>query len=201
LLLALVQQGDPIQTAKLVAAVDQVSNGRFLFGVGGGWNQDEMEDHGTVVRNPLQADARADRGDEGDLDQVQGLLSRRHGQFSRDAGLAQTDAEALPADPGRRRLSAGRAPSDPLRRLVPGRPHRLQPADVLGQYRQMAHDAGRDRETLPVTLFSPAEDEGELTRYRDVGVARVVPMLLSEERDKILPILDRWAALIRRTAH
>ena len=42
------QQGDLIQTAKLVAPVDQVSNGRFLFGVGGGWNQDEMEDHGTV---------------------------------------------------------------------------------------------------------------------------------------------------------
>jgi alkanesulfonate monooxygenase SsuD/methylene tetrahydromethanopterin reductase-like flavin-dependent oxidoreductase (luciferase family) len=40
-----VQQGDPIQTAKLVAPVDQVSNARFLFGVGGGWNQDEMEDH------------------------------------------------------------------------------------------------------------------------------------------------------------
>ena len=47
-MLALVQQGDPIQTAKLVAPVDQVSNGRFLFGVGGGWNRDEMEDHGTV---------------------------------------------------------------------------------------------------------------------------------------------------------
>jgi alkanesulfonate monooxygenase SsuD/methylene tetrahydromethanopterin reductase-like flavin-dependent oxidoreductase (luciferase family) len=50
LLLALVQQGDPIQTAKLVAPVDQVSNGRFLFGVGGGWNQDEMEDHGTEFK-------------------------------------------------------------------------------------------------------------------------------------------------------
>jgi alkanesulfonate monooxygenase SsuD/methylene tetrahydromethanopterin reductase-like flavin-dependent oxidoreductase (luciferase family) len=37
-----------IQTAKLVASIDQVSQGRFLFGVGGGWNQDEMEDHGTV---------------------------------------------------------------------------------------------------------------------------------------------------------
>src|SRR5204862_2595423 len=43
----LVQQRDPIQTAKLVASIDQMSNGRFLFGVGGGWNQDEMENHGT----------------------------------------------------------------------------------------------------------------------------------------------------------
>jgi dCTP deaminase len=45
---ALIQQRDVIQTAKLVASIDQVSQGRFLFGIGGGWNQDEMEDHGTV---------------------------------------------------------------------------------------------------------------------------------------------------------
>jgi alkanesulfonate monooxygenase SsuD/methylene tetrahydromethanopterin reductase-like flavin-dependent oxidoreductase (luciferase family) len=43
--------GRPIQTAKLVASVDQVSNGRFLFHVGGGWSQDEMEDHGTVFES------------------------------------------------------------------------------------------------------------------------------------------------------
>jgi alkanesulfonate monooxygenase SsuD/methylene tetrahydromethanopterin reductase-like flavin-dependent oxidoreductase (luciferase family) len=38
----LVQQRDAIHTAKLVASIDRVSQGRFLFGVGGGWNQDEM---------------------------------------------------------------------------------------------------------------------------------------------------------------
>ncbi|HEV2301051.1 MAG TPA: TIGR03619 family F420-dependent LLM class oxidoreductase, partial [Stellaceae bacterium] len=43
----LVAQRDPIQTAKLVASIDQVSGGRFLFGVGGGWNAEEMADHGT----------------------------------------------------------------------------------------------------------------------------------------------------------
>src|ERR1700732_628351 len=46
----LVTQRDPIQTAKLVASLDQVSNGRFLFGIGGGWNAEEMEDHGTVFK-------------------------------------------------------------------------------------------------------------------------------------------------------
>src|SRR6202453_4891704 len=44
----LVVQRDPIQTAKLVASLDHVSGGRFLFGVGGGWNADEMADHGTT---------------------------------------------------------------------------------------------------------------------------------------------------------
>jgi len=116
--------------------------------------------------------------------------------------LAQAGAEALPADPGRRRFSAG------ARRAIrygdgwcPVGRTGSSLLEVLEKYRQMARDAGRDPETLPVTLFNPAEDESELGRYRDMGVARVVPMLLSEERDKILPILDRWAALIRRTAH
>src|SRR5215813_6786420 len=44
----LVVQRDTIQTAKLVASLDQVSGGRFLFGIGCGWNAEEMEDHGTV---------------------------------------------------------------------------------------------------------------------------------------------------------
>ena len=46
----LVNQRDPIQTAKLVASIDQISGGRFLFGVGAGWNADEMADHGTVYK-------------------------------------------------------------------------------------------------------------------------------------------------------
>src|SRR5438034_5743624 len=44
----LVIQRDTIQTAKLVASIDQVSHGRFLFGIGCGWNAEEMEEHGTV---------------------------------------------------------------------------------------------------------------------------------------------------------
>jgi hypothetical protein len=62
----------------------------------------------------------------------------------------------------------------------------------------MARDAGR--EPLPVTLFNPEEDADQLKRYRDMGVARVVVMLMSDPADKILPVLDRWAELIRRTA-
>ena len=46
--ICLVNQRDPIQTAKEVATIDQVSDRRFLFGIGIGWNQDEMENHGSV---------------------------------------------------------------------------------------------------------------------------------------------------------
>ena len=48
--ICLVPQRDPIQTAKSVATIDQLSQGRFLFGVGAGWNADEMADHGTDFR-------------------------------------------------------------------------------------------------------------------------------------------------------
>ena len=46
--ICLIVQRDPIQTAKSVASLDQISSGRFLFGVGAGWNAEEMADHGTT---------------------------------------------------------------------------------------------------------------------------------------------------------
>jgi probable F420-dependent oxidoreductase len=48
--ICLVIQRDPITTAKEVASLDHVSGGRFLFGVGAGWNEEEMENHGTDPR-------------------------------------------------------------------------------------------------------------------------------------------------------
>ena len=43
----LVVERDPIVTAKEVASLDLLSGGRFLFGVGAGWNREEMRNHGT----------------------------------------------------------------------------------------------------------------------------------------------------------
>src|SRR5207249_6092320 len=70
----LVQQRDAIQTAKLVASIDHVSQGRFLFGVGGGWNRGRNGKPRHRLRNPLQADARIHRGDEGNLDEIRGRI-------------------------------------------------------------------------------------------------------------------------------
>src|SRR5436309_14523948 len=52
--IALVIQRDTIQTAKSVASIDVISSGRFIFGIGGGWNQEEIENHGTVFRTRMQ---------------------------------------------------------------------------------------------------------------------------------------------------
>ena len=74
--ICLVIHRDTIQTAKLVASLDQVSKGRFLFGIGCGWNAEEMEDHGTVYETRTLKKARADRGNEGNLDQGETGISR-----------------------------------------------------------------------------------------------------------------------------
>ena len=73
-----------------------------------------------------QAGARAGRGDEGDLDQVEGRISRRTGQFPRDDDVAEAGAEAASAGDRRRRLSAGGTPRGALRRGLDsaGRPAR-----------------------------------------------------------------------------
>jgi hypothetical protein len=62
----------------------------------------------------------------------------------------------------------------------------------------MAAEAGRSPDALPITLFGGTEDADLLKRYRDMGVERVVTTLPPEPAEKTLPVLDRWAELIRR---
>ncbi len=197
----LVQQRDPIQTAKLVASIDQVSGGRFLFGVGGGWNADEMENHGTdpktrfkLMRERIEAMkeiwTKSKAGYHGDMVNFDEIMAwpkpvqKPHPPILVGGAWPQAARRAV-------RYGDGWCP-------IGGRPG-SSPLDVLEQFRKMARDAGRDPQSLPITVFNPPEDADELARYRDMGVARVVIMLLSEPSDAILPILDRWAALIRRT--
>jgi probable F420-dependent oxidoreductase len=198
----LVQQRDPIQTAKLVASVDQVSNGRFLFGVGGGWNQDEMENHGTEFKTRFKLMRER-------IEAMKEIWTKPKAEYHGDmVNFDEMMAWPKPVQKPHPPILVGGAFPQAARRAIRygdgwcpigGRPG-SDPLDTLEQFRQMARDAGRDPQSLPITLFNPAEDADQLARYRDMGVARVVVMLLSEPSEKILPILDRWAPLIRRTS-
>ena len=103
----LVNQRDTIQTAKLVASIDQVSGGRFLFGIGIGWNAEEMEDHGTAFTS--RAKLVRERVEAMKLIWTKSK-AEYHGELvnSRDDDLAEAGAEAAPACDRRRRLPAGR---------------------------------------------------------------------------------------------
>ena len=71
-------------------------------------------------------------------------------------------------------------------------------AECLPRFHQMATEAGRDPATIPLSLFAVPEEVDTLKRYRDLDISRVVVSLASDDAGKILPILDRWAELIRQ---
>jgi len=80
---------------------------------------------------------------------------------------------------------------------IGGRPG-SDPLEMLEPFRQMAAEGGRDAASLPVTLFNPPEDADQMKRWRDRGIARAVVMLRTAPSSEILPVLDRWAAIIGR---
>jgi alkanesulfonate monooxygenase SsuD/methylene tetrahydromethanopterin reductase-like flavin-dependent oxidoreductase (luciferase family) len=70
--------------------------------------------------------------------------------------------------------------------------------DFVPKFRAMLKEAGRDEASCPITLFGVQEDADLLKRYRDLGVARVGVGLAATKADATLPVLDRWAKLIRQ---
>jgi probable F420-dependent oxidoreductase len=197
----LVNQRDPIQTAKLVASIDQVSGGRFLFGIGIGWNAEEMENHGTVfktraklVRERVEAMKAIWTGDKAEYS----------GEF---VNFGPIHAWPKPVQKPHPPVIVGGAFPHGARRAVrygegwiplAGRPGPDgDVSNTLPQFREMLKEAGRDPDSCPVSIFGAGENADTLKRYRDLGIARVSIALPPAKEDVVLPILDRWAALIR----
>jgi len=191
---ALIQQRDAIQTAKLVASIDQASQGRFLFGVGGGWNQDEMEDHGTVYATRFK---RVRESIEAMKEIWTKERAEYHGEFVNfDPMIARPKPVQKPHPP----IHVGGAFPHGARRAIrygdgwiPGGDIR----EVLPKFREMAREAGRDPAGVEITMFGLGEDLDRVKRLNEMGVARVVPMFPPEKADKVLPIVDRWAKIMK----
>jgi len=198
----LVNQRDPIQTAKLVASIDQVSGGRFLFGIGNGWNQDEMENHGTnfATRHKLVRER---------VEAMKAIWTQTkpeyHGEFVNfDPMMTWPKPVQKPHPP----VIVGGAYPYAARRAVrygdgwiplAGRPGQYGDVfDFVPKFREMLTAAGRDAATFPISIFNSSEDVDTLKRYRDLGLVRVVVSLPAAKEDVVLPILDRFAALIRQ---
>jgi probable F420-dependent oxidoreductase len=195
----LVIQRDTIQTAKLVASLDQVSKGRFLFGIGCGWNAEEMEDHGTVyetrtlkMREQIEAMKEIWTKD----------VAEYHGQIVDFPPMNSWPKPVQKPHPpiivgGAFRLAARRA----LRYgdgILPAAPSAGSgsPEEFMPRWRQMAEEAGRDLRSLSVTLGGAPEDLELLKRNRDLGIARMNVRLPPAKTEEILPLLDCWAKLI-----
>jgi probable F420-dependent oxidoreductase len=192
---ALIQQRDAIQTAKLVASIDQASQGRFLFGVGGGWNQDEMEDHGTVYATRFK---RVRESIEAMKEIWTKEKAEYHGEFVNfDPMIARPKPVQIPHPP----IHVGGAFPHGARRAlrygdgwIPGGDIR----EVLPKFREMAREAGRDPASFEITSFATGEDLDRVKRLKEMGLARVVPMFPPEKADKVLPIVDRWTKIMQQ---
>ena len=197
----LVIQRDTIQTAKLVASIDHISGGRFIFGIGGGWNAEEMEDHGTdyttrfkKMREQIEAMKEIWTKDKPEY----------HGEIVDFPPMMTWPKPVQKPHPP---IIVGGAFQYAARRairygdgLIPQASDAGSgsPEELLPRFRQMAKEAGRDPQSLSVTLGGAPEDPDRLKRYRDLGVARMNVRLPPDKADDILPVLDRWANLIRQ---
>ena len=193
----LVIQRDTIQTAKLVASIDQVSHGRFLFGIGGGWNAEEIENHATEftsrfkkMREQIEAMkeiwTKSTAEYHGDIVDFSPMMTwpkpvqKPHPPILVGGAFPWAARRAIRYGDGWFPI-AGSGWADPL--------------EYLPRFRQMAEEAGRDPQSLPVTLGGAPEDADMLKRYRDLGVARVNFPVPPAKADEVLPILDRVAKI------
>jgi len=194
---ALIQQRDTIQTAKLVASIDQVSQGRFLFGVGGGWNQDEMENHGTVYASRFK---RMRESIEAMKEIWTKAEAEYHGEFVHfDPVIAGPKPVQKPHPP----IHVGGAFPHGARRAIRYGDGWIPTArgdivEVLPRFREMANEAGRDPDSIEITSFGLGEDLDRVKRLNEMGVTRVVPMFPPEKADTVLPIVDRWTKIMRQ---
>jgi probable F420-dependent oxidoreductase len=200
--ICLVIEHDPIVLAKTVATVDRISDGRFLFGVGAGWNREEMEHHGTPF-------AKRWKVLEERVEAMKALWTQEeatyHGKYVNfDRVWSYPKPVQRPHPPiilgtfaskwGRQRVveyGDGWIPVGVL--------HKDLEADVK-ELHEMLKARGRDPASVPISMFDVWETpEDDLKRYADMGVfERAIPRCPTEDKDTVLRWLDRYAEIGRK---
>jgi probable F420-dependent oxidoreductase len=183
--ICLVVERDPIVTAKEVASLDTISGGRFLFGVGAGWNREEMRNHGTdpdrrfgVMRERVEAMKAIWTQDEAEY----------HGRYvDFDPIWSWPKPVQKPHPPV---LVGGNGPKV-LERVVrygdAWMPNRVETDDEfiarLHELRRLAEEAGR--EPIPVTMYGASRKPERLARWAENGVTRAVYWVPSAEAGEV----------------
>ena len=199
--ICLIVERDPITTAKEVASLDQLSNGRFLFGIGGGWNAEEMENHGTpfkkrwrVLRERVLAMKEIWTKDEAEF----------HGEFVNFDKIWSYPKPAQKPHPPI--LMGGDGPTTfdrviefcdgwmPIGVRSPNIPEKI--ADL----RRRAEAAGHDPRAISVSIFGVKPDRSAIDAMATAGVDRVIFMVPAGDRETVLPLIDKYAALIDQPA-
>jgi len=194
--ICLLPQRDTITTAKSVASLDRMSGGRFLFGIGGGWNVEEMQQHGT------QYNERFAKMKEQVL-AMKMLWSEEEAEFhGQHVNFEATWQHPKPLQTPPPVILGGETDYT-LRRVVdycegwlPRARHGFDAAENIARLKNIADEAGRDMATLSVSVFGAPADQAILDSYRTAGIDRAILPLPSANRDKVLSILDSYTDLL-----
>jgi len=190
--ICLLIQRDPIHTAKEVASLDHVSNGRFIFGIGGGWNREEMEDHGTnfstrwkLLRERVEA--------------VKAVWSEDVAEYHGDmVNFGPMRASPKPVQKPHPPIILGGSGPKILERVVcyadGWMPNRGQVVERIPELQEMANAAGRA--PIPVTCYPKASAE-EIEQLAKAGVDRLIWYVPPDGRDPALKKLEELGRMIR----
>jgi probable F420-dependent oxidoreductase len=194
--ICLVAQHHEINCAKSVATVDHLSNGRMVFGIGYGWNEDEMNSHGTaykerreVVRERILA--------------MRALWTEEVASFEgKHVHLAPSYSWPKPVQAGGPPVLIGGAAGPKLFQAIVDYADGWMPiggrglTENLPKLRAAAEEAGRDPASISISVFGAQPDRGRIEHYGELGAERVVLWVPPAGRDQVLPILDKYVDLI-----
>ncbi|MGH0030328.1 MAG: LLM class F420-dependent oxidoreductase [Myxococcota bacterium] len=196
--IALVAQHDPITLAKQIATLDRLSGGRFVLGIGYGWNREEMESHGVdvkrrraVVRETMLA--------------MQALWSQEVASF--DGEFVRFEASwqwPKPVQQPRPKVLLGGAAGPTLFDHIAEYGDGWLPVGgagmraALDDLHRACEARGRDPQALEIVPMGVLPDAAKLDYYRELGVTEAVLRVPSAPRDQVMPVLDSYVAFLDR---
>jgi probable F420-dependent oxidoreductase len=193
--ICLVNQHHAINLAKQCASVDLISDGRFLFGVGVGWNEDEMEHHG-VDPSKRRSTARER------ILAVKELWSQEEAEFHGDyVDFSPSLSYPKPVNQPPVIMGGSGGPVTFKHVIeycdgwmpIHGRTDPLEKIDLL---HQMAEDAGRDPASIELTIYGCPMNADIVERYRAAGAQRLVFWLPATAEAEVLEAVEQGAAFI-----
>lgn len=199
--ICLAMERDPICMAKEVASVDQLSNGRLLFGIGGGWNVEEMENHGTsfkkrwkILRERIEAMKAIWTQEE----------AAYHGEFVNFEPIwSYPKPQQKPHPP----ILLGSNTPQGLARVVqycdgwlPNARYFQQLPTMVKDLRDRASQAGRPFKEISISVLGVQGNEAMLQQCREFGAERAIFFVPPAGKETVLPLLDQYAAFIPKVA-
>ena len=187
-------QREPIVTAKAIATLQNLSGGRFCLGVGFGWNEDEMADHGVEYRT------RRARTREHML-AMRSLWTEDVGGYDGDY-VTIAPSWSWPKPDVEVPVLVGGGAGPKLFAHIAEYGHGWIPIGGAGltedidRFKAAMAGAGRDPDAMEIVPFGSLPSASKLDHFERIGVTECVFRIPTAPRDVVLPILDEQAALV-----